>query len=623
MSSRGAVPESDNENSGWSSHLPSTRPITLPMSRKRPRRDESPRNENDSTANATSKRLSFMHPEREDLLRMERHLITIPSIETDAEEINTRDMSATVEAELEHGGSPQTLPPSFRNALDRLRQELRDLDGYIYHPLKSGASQHVDEIYKQINKMEDSHRTLYSDFWNRRDQEEELQHRLSQLKDQTDAATQERDQAIRELDDLKETTAWLQTSIKDSERDRAELANSIQDLEGRIGRLKAEKKKVEDALEAKNVEIEVLKASPISVRPRALIQPEASDSLPPSSPLSVPPTHTTPVVADAEDRRTNCKYEQLGFGSTSVLSNFLGIELAYEQPSNGRRSSPIVTEFLFNLGSLANRADAAVSRVEGSWKLQLPWTSKLISTMAARNSLEARFVQLCLLIPHLKSGSRGKIWSTTIKLIHSLMIADHASAPHAGMAFLAAMRSTCPVAKVRNLNVQNVAISIALCELCRFLQESFTDIPQATWDIGDILGSEIQDSVTITPIGRLSACLANLHRRDTSTLRKQLATKCGDKFCFSSVGRQPDRRELGFLSCDDNENFLLLNFGQRTVRFVDRNLAYAILSEDGKKHLLVKMSDEKVLLDIPDAAHDVRRFWVNYAEHPDATGRSS
>jgi len=622
MSSRGAVPERDNENSGWSSHLPS-RPTTLPMSRKRPRRDESPRNDNDSTIDATSKSLSFMHPEREDLLRMESRFITIPSIETDAEEINTRDISATVEAELERGGLLQTLPPSFRNALDCLRQELRDLDSYIFRPLRSGASQHVDEIYKQISKMENSHRTLYSDFCNQQHQEEELQHRLSQQKDQTDAATQEKDQAIRELDDLKETIAWLQTSIKDSKRDRAELANSIKDLEGRIGRLKAEKKKVEDVVEAKNVEIEVLKASPISVRPRALIQPEALDSLPPSSPLSVPPTHTTPVVADAEDRRTNYKYEQLGFGSTSFLSNLLDIELAYEQPSNGRRSSSVVTEFLFNLGSLANRADAAVSRVEGFWKLQPPWTSEPISTMAARKSIEARFVQLCLLIPHLKSGSRGKIWSTTIKLIQSLMIADHASAPHAGMAFLVAMRSTCPVAKVQNLNVQNVAIAIALCELCRFLQQSFTDIPQATWDIGDILGSEIQGSATITPIGRLSACLANLHRRDTSTLRKQLATKCGDKFCFSSVGKQPDRQELGFLSCDDNENFLLLNFGKRTIRFVDRNLAYAILSEDGKKHLLVKMSDENVLLDIPDAAHDVRRFWVNYAERPDATGRSS
>jgi hypothetical protein len=543
---------------------------------------------------------------------------------TDAEEVNIRDISATAEAEYgrddddyDTGGSPQTLPPRFRDALNRLNQELRNLDSFFLHRLRRDAKRHVDDINELLNIMEDLHRRLYSDFCNQRDQKEELQDRLSQLKDQTEAATQERDQANREIEDLKKTTARLQTSIKDFERDKTELDSPIKDLEDRNESLKAEKEKLEAVVEAKNAEIEALKASPVSATPRALIEHEASDSLPQSLSLSVPPAHTTPMVADAGDHHTHYKYDQLGFSITSFLSNLLKVELAHDQPSDGRRLNSVVTEFMFNLGSFADTADVAVSPVEGFWKLRLPWTSKPISNIALRPSIEERFVQLCLLIPHLKYRSRGEIWCATVILINSLMKADHASAPHAGMAFLTAMTSANLVAEVQNLDIQNAVLAIALCELCRFLQETFTELPQTTWDIGNILGSEVQGSVTATPIGRLSACLANLHRSDTLALRRQLATACGDKFCFSSLDRQSgDKLELGFLSCDDKETFLLLEFGKRSIRFVDRNFAYALCQEDQKKHVLIKRSDGEVLLDIDDAAQDVRIFWVKYAERP-------
>ncbi|KAK3369566.1 hypothetical protein B0T24DRAFT_681568 [Lasiosphaeria ovina] len=555
---------------------------------------------------------------------MGRHSVTISPINTDAEEVNIRDMSATAKAEFGRDDddddtvcSPQTLPPRFRDALNRLNQELHNLDSFFLHRLRSDARRHINDINEQLNIMEDSHRRLYSDFCNQRDQKEELQDRLSQLKDQTEAATQERDQANREIEDLKKTTARLQTSIKDFERDKKELDNPIKDLEDRNESLKAEKEKLEAVIEAKNAEIEALKASPVSAAPRALIEHEASDSLPQSLSLSVPPAHTTPVVADAGDHHTHYKYDQLGFSVTSFLSKFLKIELAYDQSSDGRRLNSVVTEFMFNLGAFADTADVAVSPVEGFWKLRLPWTSKPVIGMTPRPSIEERFVQLCLLIPHLKSRSQGEIWYKTVILINSLMKADHASAPRAGMAFLATMTSTNMVAEVQNLDIQNAALAIALCELCRFLQETFTEFPQAVWDIGNILGSEVQGSVTATPIGRLSACLANLHRSNTLALRRQLATTCGDKFCFISMDRQSgDKLEYGFLSCDDNETFLLLDFGKRSIRFVDRNFAYALHHEDQKKHLLIKRSDGEILLDIDDAAQDVRIFWVKYAERP-------
>ncbi|RYP73671.1 hypothetical protein DL769_004181 [Monosporascus sp. CRB-8-3] len=602
------------------------------MSRKRPRGDESPRYDSDSTIDGKSRRFSLAsefrgvhdtYPAREHVPSMGRYSVIISPINTGAE-VNIRDMSATAEAEFERddddddtGGSPQTLPPRFRDALNRLNQELHNLNSFFLHRLRKDAKRHVDDINEQLNIMEDSHRRLYSDFCNQRDQKEELQDRLSQLKDETEAATQERDQANREIEDLKKTTARLQTSIKDFERDKMELDNPIKDLEDRNESLKAEKEKLEAVVEAKNAEIKALKASPISAAPRALMEHEASDSLPQSLSLSVPPAHTTPVVADAGDHYTHYKYDRLGFSITRFFGNLLKIELAHDQPSDGRRLNSVVTEFMFNLGSFADTADVAVSPVEGFWKLRLPWTSKPNISMATRPSIEERFVQLCLLIPHLKSRSRGEIWGATVILINSLMKDDHASAPHAGMAFLAAMKSTNLAVEVQNLDIQNAALAIALCELCRFLQETFTELPQATWDIGNILGSEAQGSMTATPIGRLSACLANLHRSNTLALRKQLATTCGDKFCFYSLDRESgDKQELGFLSCDDNETFLLLNFGKRLIRFVDRNFAYALYHEDQKKHLLIKRSDGEVLLDIEDAAQDVRIFWVKYAERP-------
>ena len=133
---------------------------------------------------------------------------------------------------------------------------------------------------------------------------------------------------------------------------------------------------------------------------------------------------------------------------------------------------------MFSLGSFADIADVAVSPVEGFWKLRLPWTTpEPVSNIALRPSIEEQFVQLCLLILHLKYRSRGEIWCAIVILLNSLRKADHASAPYAGMAFLTAMTSANLVTEVQNLDIQNAVLAIALCELCRFLQETFTELP--------------------------------------------------------------------------------------------------------------------------------------------------
>jgi len=62
---------------------------------------------------------------------------------------------------------------------------------------------------------------------------------------------------------------------------------------------------------------------------------------------------------------------------------------------------------------------------------------------------------------------------------------------------------------------------------------------------------------------------------------------------------------------------LMLDFEERSVRFVDRNFAYATFDDEvQKKHLLIKRPGGEVLLDITGAAQDVRFLWVKYAEHP-------
>jgi len=575
MSSRGPVPIYGNENLPWSFHLPSAEPITSPTSRKRPRGDESPRSDSGSTIDGRSRRLSLTsefrgvpdtYTARERVASMGKYSVTIQDPSVTAEAEFERDDDGDNDDDNDTGGSPQTLLPPFRDAFNCINQELRNLDSFFLYRLRSDARRHVDDINEHLNIMEDSHRKLYSNFRNQEDQKKKLRDRLTQLKDQTEAAIQERDQAYREIEELKKTTARLKTSIKDFERDKMVLD---------------------------------------------------SDSPPQSLSLSVPPAHATSVVGDAGDHHTHHKYDQLGFGITSFLSSLLKIELAHDQQSDGRRLNSVVTEYMFNLGSFADRADVAVSSVEGFWKLRLPWTSKNNAKMNIRPSIEERFAQLCLLIPRLKYKSQGRIWCTTVVLINALMSADHASAPHAGMAFLAAMSSTNPVAEVQNLDIQNVALAIALCELCRFLQDTFTELPQATWDISNILGSKAQGSVSATPLGRLSACLANLHGSNTSALRRQLAMACGDKFCFTSLDTQSGNKlERGLLSCDDKKTFLLLEFEKSSFRFVDRNFAYALQPEDQNKHLVIKRPNGEVLLDIGNAAQDVRVFWVKYVERP-------
>jgi len=566
-----------------------------------------------------------------------RYQVTMSPIEAEGEEFNTRDMSATVEAEFGRGydggntgGSPQTLPASFGDALDRLRQELLKLDPLFLYRLRPDAIPHVDNISGQLKIMEDLHRSQYSNLCNHRDRNEELQDRLSQLKDQImqanqereqanqerEQANQEREQANRETEEQKRTIARLKKSIKDFEGAKAKRDSRIKDLEDRNRSLKAEKEKLEATVEAKNAEIEALKTSPLSTAPRAWIGHHASDSLPQSLLLSAPPAQTTPLVTDARDHRTH--FSTTGWDAVaSFLGSFLKIELPHDQPSSGKHLNPLFAEFMFNLGASADAAHVTVSPVEGSWSLQQPWNSRDLLKLGPSQTIEERFVRLCLWIPHLKSRSRYDIWPKIVLLINSLMKADYTSTPRPGMAFLAAMKSTSPLTGVKNFDIQHAAVAIALCELCRFLQETFTGLLQATWDIGNILGPEAQHSLKETTIGRLDACLANMHRSGTLALRRELANTCGDKFCFVSQNRQSgDRQELGFLSCDDKESFMVLDFGKKTIRFVDRKFAYAIRPEDRKKHLLVKRPEGKVLLDLEDVAQDVRIFWVKYAERP-------
>lgn len=632
MSSRGTGPNMNGEKWGWPSRRQSTEQITLPMSRKRPRGDGSPRDDGDNAADRRSRSFSLAsdfrgvrdtYPTREHATTLGRYQVTMSPIKAEGEEFNSRDMSATVEAEFgcgydggNTGGSPQTLPASFGDALNRLHQELLNLDPLFLFRFRPDAIRHVDDIKGQLKIMEDLHSSQYSDLCSHRDRNEELQDRLSQLKDQIMQANQEREQANRETEEQKRTIARLKTSMKDFEGAKAELNSRIKDLEDRNRSLEAEKEKLEATVEAKNAEIEALKTSPLSTATRAWIGHDASDSLPQSLLLSAPLAQTTPLVTDARDHRTH--HSTTGWDAVaSFLGSLLRIELPHDQPSGGKHLNPLLAEFMLNLGSSADAANVTVSPAERSWNLLQPWNSRAPFKLGSGQTIEERFVRLCLLIPHLKSQSRDDIWPQIVLLINALMKADYTSTPRPGMAFLAAMKSTSPLTEVKHFDIQHAAVAIALCELCRFLQETFTGLLHATWDIGNILGSEAQRSLKETSIGRLDACLANLHRPGTLALRRELANTCGDKFCFVSQNRQSgDKWDLGFLSCDDKEFFMVLDFGKKQIRFVDRKFAYAIYQEDRKKHLLVKRPCGKVLLDLEDVAQDVRIFWVKYAEHP-------
>lgn len=475
---------------------------------------------------------------------------------------------------------------------------------------------------------------------------------IQKLRSEKFALADERDQAKFEIDVLKKDMATLelsheqsrtklQTLIKDHKNERTMLDTYNKDLEGRNASLKSEKEKLDAAVEARYAEIEALKASlaetalesngmefdglppavsPYSSRPRGLVKDEAWDSLPRGLSLSLAPAYTmpleSPAVAYAGDYHTYGNYNQLGFGISSFLSNHLQIELAHDQPLDLRHLGSVVTEFMFHLGAFADIADVAISPVGGFWHLCQPWTSKSIIGMAPRPNIEEQFVQLCFLIPYLKSRSQGRIWWATVQLINSLMNANHASLPRAGMAFLATMVSINLAVDTQNIDVHNAATATALCELCRFLQETFTELSKPTWNIGAILGPEAQDALATTPIGRLSACLANPDRSNASALRERLATAYGDKLCFVTLDEPTgNKRELGFLSCDDDENFLILNLVERSVRFVDRKFAYYRDDEDRKKHLLIKRPSGEVLLDMTGVAPDVRVFWVRYVEY--------
>lgn len=479
------------------------------------------------------------------------------------------------------------------------------------------------------------------------------------------------------LQKLKQERAEMKASLQKLKKEKIDQDTYIKDLVSRNEALRLGKEQLEGLVEAKTAEIEALQnrpapplalaegglrglgersscfhglpdamvppletmvstvevvgsptrvlVTPISLAPAPsesaiFVKDEAWGPPPDSSPMLVPPPYTTsmelPALADAGDYYTEFKYNQLGFGVSSFLSNLLQMEFALEHPVEGGRLHSVVTEFIFTLGGLAITSNVAISRVEGFWQLCQPWASKPATSMTLRSSIEEQFVQLCFLIPHLKTPSQGRTWWATVQLINSLMKADHSAAPRAGMAFLATMTSTDLAVDLSNLDVKNVVLAIALCELCRFLGETFVDLPKPTWNVGNIFGPEVQAAAASSTMGKLGECLAMPDRSTTSTLREQLSNKCGDEFCFVPINKADETsRELGFLSCDNNEMFLMLDFVERSLRFVDRELAYSYFDGDRKKHLMIEKRDGEVLLDMTGVDRDVGVFWVRYAEH--------
>lgn len=133
----------ENQAAGLLPRPPPTEPRSFSVSRKRPRTDESPRDDSDDISNSDSKNSSLrrgydMYTPARDLSTQAK--VHGPHLRRDnlSGELKIRGISAPVETKCESGddGLPPPLPPRFSNALERLNRELEVLDEYFHYKRK-------------------------------------------------------------------------------------------------------------------------------------------------------------------------------------------------------------------------------------------------------------------------------------------------------------------------------------------------------------------------------------------------------------------------------------------------------------------------------------------------------
>lgn len=331
------------------------------------------------------------------------------------------------------------------------------------------------------------------------------------------------------------------------------------------------------------------------------------------------------------------------------LANILGKVFGVSDCSTGCKDA--VVDFIARLGAAPAPTSINTTPAAGFWELKQPWTVDDTPPSALRPTVEEQFTHLCLLLPLITGQDDGRDHAAAFRvlteLISSLIKADHASSPQAGLAFLETMATVTatPDPKTKTLanhiNPAKAMLAVMLCELCRALEHTFPDAPRCPWDMGNILGpgwcGAAAAAVEKQPLGWLASALCDDPGRMAGAhwLRDRLAATCGDRFCaFLSSGLEgadkdggESRREMGLLYCggpgegegegcsaNSSPAFVVVDFTEKSFRLVDCRLAAMAPNASEPRKLDLTVSRDGVdLFRVLAAPRDVAAFWVKYA----------
>lgn len=359
---------------------------------------------------------------------------------------------------------------------------------------------------------------------------------------------------------------------------------------------------------------------------------------------------------------------QLGAGLTDILTKVFQIT----RPIGREHNEGLLVTFVSGLGAASSPPQIEDTPATYFWELKESWTADPIIPAELHPTLEEQFAHLLLLFPFPTATTDGDnfehdqpeispaIFHLLASLLNSLIKADHSVSPRAGLAFLetmaaqsaslsqhphqhhnyhsvlttpAPLASTSPdPAESNSSYTYTVVLAIMLCELCGVLERRFPGWEKKcgnSWDIAGVMGLGFQRAVEDTPLGRLAAAL-QLQLRDqggsVASVREVLAARCGDRFCSfprpqqvteletrrGDEGGSVEESEMGLLHCDE-ERFLMVDLGERSLRLVDCQLAdHERNREERRKLDLMVVKGKEELWKLDAAPREVAAFWFKY-----------
>ncbi|KAK4445989.1 hypothetical protein QBC34DRAFT_497153 [Podospora aff. communis PSN243] len=523
---------------------------------------------------------------------------------------------------------------------------------------------HAEALRKTEQKFQEQINRLTQDA-------QSLQQANATLSDKVNSAVagmvqREQDKAIlaHDVQRLEEANRGLKQRIERSSAEVAEQERSRQELQGMHDALLARERELQVAVQIKDDEIEALKSQPTyhgrasgslpcpdspnllgsglpTPTPGPSLKPEGPDSelqagpapglvdddtLPSTEKAVEQPDQAVEGAVEALERELErclqC-YNRLTYGQTRMYFEQLGLRDVMEpHHDTAGLGNDVLVSYLANVADLESPLRVENPPLSPYWKMQDPWVVTPAVEVAPQPFLFEQFVQLCFLISAMRDHRESRLLSSVANIVSSLMHTDHTRFSLPAAAFLRTMATLPPPTFGGIFSSRNVVLAILVCQLCRRLEDVFPDMPKQTWTIGNILGPTVQTEAEKYPIGTFATAITNCERDvNVNAMVRRLEKECKGKFCIAPArrGENNSTKDMGLLSCDEGECFLMIDFTLRCFRLVECQVAMREPNAQVPRRddLIVEQQGREVFR-LPRVPRNVRLFWISAMDEDSA-----